>query len=41
MKLFSELKRRNVVPLIEPHLPNYDPVRTEPVFVELVEELGG
>jgi tetratricopeptide (TPR) repeat protein len=29
-----------VMPFIEPHLPFYDPIRNEPVFVELVEELA-
>jgi hypothetical protein len=30
-----------VMPFIEPHLPFYDPVRDDPAFVELLEELGG
>ena len=29
-----------VMPFIEPHLPYYDTIRTEPVFVELLEQLG-
>ena len=29
-----------IIPFIEPHLPYYDPIRNEPVFVELVEELA-
>ena len=30
----------SITPFIEPHLPYYDPIRSEPVFVELVEELA-
>ena len=29
-----------VIPFIEPHLPFYDPIRNEPVFIELVEDLA-
>jgi TolB-like protein len=29
-----------IMPFLEPHLPFYDPIRDEPVFVELVEELA-
>lgn len=29
-----------IMPFIEPHLPFYDPIRNEPVFIELVEELA-
>ncbi len=29
-----------IMPFLEPNLPFYDPVRNEPVFVELVEELA-
>ncbi len=28
-----------VMPFLEPHLPFYDPIRNEPVFVQLLEEL--
>jgi TolB-like protein len=31
----------SVIPFIEPHLPYYDPIRNESVFVEMLEELGG
>jgi len=31
----------NVAPFIEPHVPYYDPIRSEPVFLELLQELGG
>ena len=30
-----------IMPFIEPHLPFYDAIRTEPVFVGLLEDLGG
>jgi TolB-like protein len=30
----------SIAPFIEPHLPFYDPIRNEPVFVELVQELN-
>ena len=30
----------NVMPFIDPYLPFYDPIRDEPVFVELLEELA-
>jgi tetratricopeptide (TPR) repeat protein len=29
-----------IFPFLEPHLPYYDPIRAEPVFIELVEELA-
>lgn len=29
-----------IMPFVEPHLPFYDPIRNEPVCVELVEELA-
>jgi TolB-like protein len=29
-----------IMPFVEPHLPFYDPIRNEPVFIELVEELA-
>jgi hypothetical protein len=29
----------SIIPFIEPHLPFYDPVRDEPAFVELLEEI--
>jgi len=29
----------DIMPFIEPHMPHYDSIREEPVFVELVEEL--
>ena len=29
----------HIMPFIEPYLPFYDPIRDEPVFIELVEEL--
>jgi hypothetical protein len=29
-----------VMPFLEPQLPFYDPIRDEPVFVELTEELS-
>jgi TolB-like protein len=29
-----------ISPFLEPHLPYYDPIRAEPVFIELVEELA-
>jgi len=29
-----------VMPFLEPRLPFYDPVRNEPVFIEMMEELG-
>jgi TolB-like protein len=29
-----------IIPFYEPHLPYYDPIRNEPVFVELVQELN-
>ena len=28
-----------IAPFYEPHLPYYDPIRNEPLFVALVEEL--
>ena len=31
----------SVTPFLEPYVPSYDPVRDEPVFVELAEDLDG
>lgn len=30
-----------IAPFIEPHMPFYDPIRDEPAFVELLEDLAG